>query len=309
MNYAKKVTKKISDRATKFGQREEDKNIFEDEIDELQKLAADNMALAELAAKWAADARRETMQQKDVVAELTRETMSDVAESQQQSESPESSRDPSLADPDTPGRTAQVITNLQEVANDNDYDFKYTSSDSEENEVESEDEAPAAAKKPDAVPKKPPAVPNVDDDVSDSEENEMEFEDESPAAAKKPAAVAKKPSTVPNVDDEGSSANDNKPLDQLFEKKVSKPQKGAATKQKKRSGSLQKNKEKGKQTKIVAGKPAAPKKKNEKKNETRSSTSVRAKCAREAQVATVAKSATTPVTRSDTRKKTFTGDI
>jgi hypothetical protein len=76
--------------------------------------------------------------------------------------------------------------------------------------------------------------------VSDSEENEMEFEDESPAAAKKPAAVAKKPSTVPNVDDEGSSANDNKPLAQLFEKKVSKPQKGAATKQKKRSGSLQK---------------------------------------------------------------------
>jgi hypothetical protein len=145
--------------------------------------------------------------------------------------------------------------------------------------------------------------------VSDSEENEMEFEDESPAAAKKPAAVAKKPSTVPNVDDEGSSANDNKPLAQLFEKKVSEPQKGAATKQKKRSGSLQKNKEKGKQTKIVAGKPAAPKKKNEKKNETRSSTSVHAKCAREAQVATVAKSATTPVTRSDTRKKTRTGDI
>jgi hypothetical protein len=135
------------------------------------------------------------------VAELNRNTMSDVAEHQQQSESPESSRDPSLADPDTPGRTAQVITNLQEVANDNDYDFKYTSSDSEENEVESEDEAPAAAKKPDAFLKKPPAVPNVDDEVSDSEENEMEFEDESPAAAKKPAAVAKKPSIVPNVDD------------------------------------------------------------------------------------------------------------
>jgi hypothetical protein len=91
----------------------------------------------------------------------------------------------------------------------------------------------------------------------------------------------------------------------LWEKKGSKPQKGAATKQKKRSGSLQKNKEKGKQAKIVAGKPAASKK----KNEMRSSPSVCAKCAREAQVATVAKSATTPVTRSDTRKKTCTGDI
>jgi hypothetical protein len=124
-------------------------------------------------------------------------------------------------------------------------------------------------------------------------------------SSKKPAAVAKKPSTVPNVDDEGSSDNDNKPLAQLFGKKVSKPQKGTATKQKKRSGSLQKNKEKGKQAKIVAGKPAASKK----KNETRSSTSVRAKCAREAQVATVAKSATTPVTRSDTHKKMHTGDI
>ncbi len=83
MNYAKKVTKKISDRATKFEQSNEDKNIFEDEIDELQKLAADNMALAELAAKWAADARRQTMQQKEVVAEL---------------------------------RIAPAITNLQEVA-------------------------------------------------------------------------------------------------------------------------------------------------------------------------------------------------
>jgi hypothetical protein len=116
MNYAKKVTKKISDRATKFEQSNEDKNIFEDEIDELQKLAADNMALAELAAKWAADARRQTMQQKEVVAELSRNTMSDVDESQQQSESPEASRDPSLADPNTPGRIAPAITNLQEVA-------------------------------------------------------------------------------------------------------------------------------------------------------------------------------------------------
>ena len=50
------------------------------EIDELQKLAADNMALAELAAKRAADARRKTMQQKEVVGELNRNTMSDVAE-------------------------------------------------------------------------------------------------------------------------------------------------------------------------------------------------------------------------------------
>jgi hypothetical protein len=307
MNYAKKVTKKISDRATKFGRSEDNKNIFEDEIDELQKLAADNMALAELAAKRAADARRKTMQQKEVVGELNRNTMSDVAERQQQSESPESSRDPSLADPDTPGRTAQVTKNLKEVANytDHSYGFEYSSSNSEENELEFEDGSPAAARKPAAIAKKPPEVPNVDDEVSDSEENEMEFEDESPAAAKKPAAIAKKPSTVPNVDDEGSSDNDNKPLAQIFGKKVSKPQKGAATKQKKRSGSLQKNKEKGKQAKIVAGKPAASKK----KNETRSSPSVHAKRAREAQVATVAKSATTLVTRSDTRKKTQTGDI
>jgi hypothetical protein len=131
---------------TQIEQNEEDKNIFEDEFDELQKLAADNMALAELAAKRAAKARRETMQQKEVVAELSRNTISDIAESQQQSQSPEASRDPSLADPNTPRQTGQVITNIQEVGNqmeksgfeedddDNEKEMGYTLSSSEENE-------------------------------------------------------------------------------------------------------------------------------------------------------------------------------
>jgi hypothetical protein len=138
------------------------------------------------------------------------------------------------------------------------------------------------------------AIEEEDDDnekmaytLSRSEENEMEFEDESPAVVQKPAAVAKKPSAVPNVNDEGSSANDSKPLAQFFGKKGSKPQQGEATKKKKRSRSLQKNKEKGKQTKIVAGKPATSKKKNEKKYEMRSTAC--SKCAREAQIATMAK--------------------
>jgi hypothetical protein len=145
------------------------------------------MALAELAAKRAADSRRKTKQQKEVVAELRRNTMLDVDESQQQSESPEASRKSNLADPDTPGRTAQVTKNLQEVANYNEhnYGFEYSSSNSEENELEFEDESPAAARKPAAIAKKPPEVPNVNDD-EESSANDSE------ALAKKPPAVPKK---------------------------------------------------------------------------------------------------------------------
>jgi hypothetical protein len=239
MNYAKKVTKKISDRATKFEQSEEDKNIFEDEIDELQKLAADNMALAELAAKWAADARRETMQQKEVVAELNSKTMLDVDESQQQSESPEASRKSNLADPDTPGWYAQVIKNLQEVANYNDHNYglEYSSSNSEENELEFEDESPAAARKPAAIAKKPPTVPNVDDDKESSANDSEALAKKPPAVPKmKPAAIAKKPPAIGNVDDdEGSSANDDQPLIQFARKKGSVQEQGEEAKTNKSS--------------------------------------------------------------------------
>jgi hypothetical protein len=104
MNYAKKVTKKISNRANKFEQSEEDKNIFEDEINELQKLAAANMARAEVAASMAhADlaARRavklgmETMQE-DAVHELVKNRKSNKDESEEQSESSEDSGDHKL---------------------------------------------------------------------------------------------------------------------------------------------------------------------------------------------------------------------
>jgi hypothetical protein len=142
---------------------------------------------------------------------------------------------------------------------------------------------------------------------SDSEENEMEFEDESPAVVKKPAAVVQKPaafakkqSPVQNVNDEGSSDNDSKPLAQFFGKKGSNPQQGEVTKKKKRSGSGGKSKEKGKQRK-----PATSKKKNEMSI---SLTECR-KCALEAEKATVAKSATTPVTRSETSNKRHKGDV
>jgi hypothetical protein len=297
MNYAKKVTKKISDRATKFGQSEEDKNIFEDEIDELQKLAADNMALAELAAKRAADARRKTMQQKEVVGELNRNTMSDVAERQQQSESPESSRDPSLADPDTPGRTAQVTKNLQEVANydDHNYGFKYDSSDSEENELEFKDGSPAAARKPAAIAKKPPEVPNVNDDEESSANDSEALAKKPPAVPKKkPAAIAKKPPAVKNVvDDEGSSANDDQPLVQFASRKGSVQEQGEGAKT---SKSSRKRKQPGQQmTKTVAKKPAPQK-------------TARADRARSAYKATVAKSTTSPVTRSDTSNKRQKGN-
>ncbi len=276
MNCAKKVTKKISDCATKFEQNEEDKNIFEDEIDELQKLAADNMALAELAAKWAAKARRETMQQKEVVAELSRNTMSDIAESQQQSQSPEASRDPSLADPHTPRQTGQVITNIQEVGNE--MEKSGIEEDDDDNEKE------------------------MGYTLSSSEENELEFEDESPAAAKKPAtAAARKPSAVQNVNDEGSSANDSEPLAQFAKKKGSKPQQGESTKKKKTKDLHQKPKHFGQPPpKIIARKPATSKKKNEKQNETRGT---HQKHALEAEIATQAKSTTSPVTRSDTSNK------
>jgi hypothetical protein len=296
MNYAKKVTKKISDHATKFGQSEEDKNIF-DEIDELQKLAADNMALAELAAKQAADARRQTMQQKEVVAELRRNTRLDVDESQQQSESPEASRKSYLADPDTPGWTAQVTKNLQQVANYNDhnYGFEYSSSNSEENELEFEDESPAAARKPAAIAKKPPAVPNVNDDEESSANDSEALAKKPPAVPKKkPAAIAKKPPAVPNVDDdEGSSANDDQPLVQFARKKGSVQEQGEGAKTKKSS---RKRKQPGQQvTKTVAKKPAAQK-------------TTHADCARSALKATVAKSTTSSVTRSDTSNKRQKGN-
>jgi hypothetical protein len=239
MNYAKKVTKKISDHATKLEQSKEDKNIFEDEIDELQKLSADNMALAELAAKWAAEARRQTMQQTEVVAELSRNTMSDVDESQQQSESPEASRKSNLADPDTPGHTAQVIKNLQEVANYNDhnYRFDYSSSNSEENDLEFEDESPAAARKLAAIAKKPPEVRNVDDDKESSANDSEALAKKPPAVPKKkPAAIAKKPLAVGNVDDnKGSSANDDQPLVQFARRKGSVQEQGEGAKTKKLS--------------------------------------------------------------------------
>jgi hypothetical protein len=101
------------------------------------------MALAELAAKQATEARKEILQE-EAVAELIRNTRSNVAESQQQSESSEGSRDSNLAAPNTPGLTEQVITNLQEVASDienpaieednddNDEKMQHSFSDSEE---------------------------------------------------------------------------------------------------------------------------------------------------------------------------------
>jgi hypothetical protein len=101
MNYAKKVTKKISNRANKFEKSEEDKNIFEDEINELQKLAAANMACAEvaasmahadLAARQAVKLGMETMQE-DAVHELDKNGKSNKDESEEQSESSEDSGD------------------------------------------------------------------------------------------------------------------------------------------------------------------------------------------------------------------------
>ena len=254
-------------------------------IDELQKLAADNMALAELAAKRAAEARRQTMQQTEVVDEL----MLDVAESQQQSESPEASRKSNLADPDTPGRTAQVIKNLQEGTNydDHSYGFDYSSSNSEENELEFEDESPAAARKPAAIAKKAPEVRNVDDD-EESSANDSE------ALAKKPPAVPKKPPAVGNVDDDkGSSANDDQPLVQFARKKGSVQEQGEGAKSKRSS---RKRKQPGQQvTKTVAKKPAAQK-------------TTHADRARSALKATVAKRTTSPVTRSDTSNKRQKGN-
>jgi vacuolar-type H+-ATPase subunit I/STV1 len=101
MNYAKKVTKKISNHANKFEQSKEDKNIFEDEINELQKLAAANMARAEvaasmahadMAARWADKLGMETMQE-DAVHELVKNRKSNKDESEEQSESSEDSGD------------------------------------------------------------------------------------------------------------------------------------------------------------------------------------------------------------------------
>jgi hypothetical protein len=330
MHILERDDKKISDCAIKFGQSKEDKNIFEDEFDELQKLAADNMACAEHAAKWAAEARKNAMQegtqQAGVVAELTSTRRSDLAESQGQSESHESSRSSNLADPDTPGRTAQVITNLQEVDNYNElnYRFNYSDSDAQENELESEDESPAAARKPAAIAKKPPAVPNVDDDEGSSA-NDSEalvkkppfVPNKRPAAVakkkppavpkKKPAAIAKKPPAVLNVDDDkGSSANDGEVVvkkpptvpnvdddegssdndDQpLVQFARKKGSVQAQGEEAKKMKSGQKRKQPGQQVpKTITKKPASKKK-------------THADRARTSHMAIVAKSTTSPVTR------------
>jgi hypothetical protein len=155
MNYAKKVTKKISNCANKFEQSKEDKNIFEDEINELQMLAAANMARAEVAANMAhADlaARRavkvgmETMQE-DAVHELVKNRKSNKDESEEQSESSEDSGDCKLppvhivVHPEVAKKSA-----IEEDHGDDDDDL-------EENEFKFGDDATPDATKPAAVSK------------------------------------------------------------------------------------------------------------------------------------------------------------
>ena len=156
--------------------------------------------------------------------------------------------------------------------------------------MEFEDESPAAARKPAAIAKKPPEVPNVDDDEESSANDSEALAKKPPAVPKKkPAAIAKKPPAVRNVDDdEGSSANDDQPLVQFARKKGSVQEQGEGAKTNKSS---RKRKQPGQQvTKTVAKKPAPQK-------------TTRADRARSAHKATVAKSTTSPVTRSDTSNK------
>jgi hypothetical protein len=149
MNYAKKVTKKISNCANKFEHSKEDKNIFEDEINELQKLAADNMAHAELvanmahadlAARRAVKVRKETMQE-DAVHELIKNRKSNKDESQEQSESSEDSGDCKL--PPVNIVFCQEVAKKSVIEEDDGDD-----DDSEENEFEFGDDATPDATKP-----------------------------------------------------------------------------------------------------------------------------------------------------------------
>jgi hypothetical protein len=218
MNYAKKVTKKISNCANKFEQSKEDKNIFEDEINELQKLAAASMARAEVAASMAhADlaARRavklgmETMQE-DAVHELVKNRKSNKDESEEQSESSEDSGDRKLPPvhivfhPEVAKKSV-----IEEDHGDDD--------DSEENEFEFGDDAT-----PDAT--KPAAVSKMDEATAADDLNEESMSRD----------VVKKPSAATNVNDEGSSANDSQPLNQ-FVKVDSKQQQGKEAKKKLKS--------------------------------------------------------------------------
>jgi hypothetical protein len=225
MNYAKKVTKKISNHANKFEQSEEDKNIFEDEINELQKLAAANMARAEVAASMAhADlaARRavklgmETMQE-DAVHELVKNGKSNKDESEEQSESSEDSGDQKLPPVHIVFRPEVAKKSVIEE-DDGDDD------DSEENEFEFGDDAT-----PDAT--KPAAVSKMDEATAADDLNEESMSPD----------VVKKPSAAPNVNDEGSSANDSQPLNQ-FVKVDSKQQQGKEAKKKLKSQLSKKDK-------------------------------------------------------------------
>lgn len=225
MNYAKKVTKKISNRANKFEQSEEDKNIFEDEINELQKLAAANMARAEVAASMAhADlaARRavklgmEALQE-DAVHELVKNGKSKKDESEEQSEHSEDSGDHKLPPVHIAFRPEVAKKSVIEE-DDGDDD------DSEENEFEFGDDAT-----PDAT--KPAAVSKMDEATAADDLNEESMSPD----------VVKKPSAAPNVNDEGSSANDSQPLNQ-FVKVDSKQQQGKEAKKKLKSQLSKKDK-------------------------------------------------------------------
>jgi hypothetical protein len=212
MNCAKKVTKKISNRANKFEQSDEDKNIFEDEINELQKLEAANMAHAELAtnmacadlaARWAVKVRMETMQEV-AVHEFIKNRKSNTDESEEQSESSE--------DYDCKLPPVNIVFHPEvakkSVIEEDDGD----DDDSEENEFEFGDDAT-----PDAT--KPAVVSKMDEATAADDLNE---ESMSPDFVKKPDAA-------PNVNDKGSSANDSQPLNQ-FVKVDSKQQQGKEAK-------------------------------------------------------------------------------